>query len=676
MIGNSIIGNDGKVLGQYSKLSKSAYQPSEEVKKIFAKVQQDYQVAYSLQHRPFPEFDDRSLLERSRLDQETFGSYVGLEYLPVHKRWRWRGRKNTARNKLIGILAHMLAGMLYPFVYAKNEQNEEDKMAARVMRILVEDHLRKANYEMKFLFMVLSALVNPATLVEVEYLTVIQRIKERSKTGEIKITEVVDEVLSGLNLHVLPIDELLLGDFYTNDIQRQPYVMRVRRISYEMARKIHSGKYFDSNGKDLFDYVQAGTTKLILSGNDGQTLYDVEWTEADSNHVQELTVFYKDDDIELTWVGGVLIGNEKDVYNTNPFKHRRFTLFGEEWKSIPIYPFAKSYFEPIDPTGRFAYGKSGAFKLYWDALSDDKMHQIAHDGTYLDVIKPLFLSGVGKTDSVVIAPGVAVGMPQNAQVTPYQLGPNLIAALNMMNVQKEDMSESTQDKIMQGSVEPGVTAYATAKAEQNARTFLGVFGMLTADLIKQVGELTTDCVIQYATVGELDALVPEALRMNYQIFLTKGKDKGKDITNRIIFTDEFMGREMSEEEKHEREWDLYEEAGGDENSDQRIYKVNPYQFARHTYTMYVDVDRIVRKSMALERQEKVLAFNMLTDPRVAPFTDPQSVANEFVIEEFGGDDPDRLKAKGNPNEMLNSIMGMGGAPPGAVEPPVTQPAIQ
>lgn len=638
------------------RLSPSSYQAPPEVMKLWARVQLDYQTAWALQHRSFQEFDGYSLLQRARLDQQTFSAYVGCEYVASHKQWRWKGRKNTARNKLIGILAHMLSGMLYPFVYAKNEENEEDKMTARVMRILVEEHLRKADYEIKFLYMCLSALVNPAVFIEVEYVEAMQLIKERLKDGTIKITEAIDELLSGLNLNIIPVDELLLADFYTGNIQRQPYIIRVRRLPYDTARKIYSGKYFAKDGTDLFDYVQAGRTRIVLAGQENQTLYDIEWTEADRDYVQEVTIFYRDEDLQVTWVGGTFMGNEKDVYNSNPFKHRRFTLIGNEWKSIPIYPFAKSGFEPLDVTGRFAYFKSGAFKEYWDDASQNRMYQLAHDGTYLDVIKPLFMSGMATTNSVVIAPGATVGMPQGATVTPYQLGPNLSAALNLMNVNKEDMSESTQDKIMSGSVEKGVTAYATSKAEQNARVFLGVFGTMIADLIRQVGELTMDCIIQHQTIGELDNSVPEALKMKYKTFLSEGKERGKTVTNRIVFTDKFMGRKMSENEVNDYEWKLFDKAGGVE-TDQRIFEVNPYKFARYTYSMWVDADKIIMKSMGTDKQEKVLAFNMMTDPRVAPYTDQKAVVNDFVIEEYGGDDPDKYKLKAETNQLLRGVVG-------------------
>ncbi len=663
-----------------NKLSVSAYQPNAEVKTLWARVQTDYQVAYTLQHRSWKEFDDMSLLDRARVDQETFGAYVSNDFVPQHKRWRWRGRKNTSRNKLMGILSRMIAGMLYPFVYAKNEKNEEDKMTARVMRILVEEHLRKAGYENKFLFMILTALVNPAVFVEVEYIEAMQRVKQRLANGEVQIIEAVDELLSGLNLNLVPIDELMLADFYTGDLQRQPYLIRVRRISYDQARKIYADKFYETDGKDLFDYVEAGKTRVVLTGQENQTLYDIVWNESDRDFVQEVTAYYRDEDLQVTWVGGVFIGDTQNVYNTNPFQHRRLTLLKDKWISVPIYPFVKSYYEPLDPTGRFAYGKSGAFKEYWDDQSLNAMHGMVHDGTKLDIFKPVFLSGVAKIDGIVIAPGAATGMPSGASATFQSIGPNLKAGYDYLAQQDKDLSVSTQDDTMSGITKPDVTATQTAIATQQAKIALGVFGLMIADLIKQVGELTMDCVIQYTTVGELDTAVPGSLDMKFKTFLAKGKDKGKDITNRVVFTSKYMGRRLSKEDVAKAEWDLHDKAGsitrdkngkkvgGTDNSDQRIYEVNPYQFARYNYTMYVDADKIMMKSLGTDRKEKMDAFNVLTDPRVAPFTDQQAVINDFAIEEYGGDDPDKYKSKGNPQQLPGmqsaNPIAPSGSPPG------------
>lgn len=662
MIGQSITGENGNPIDA-KKLSPSAWQPSDEVLKLFERVQRDYGIAWRLQHRPFDEFDGISLLQRAKRDQQTFGAYVGAQYLPQQKKWRWQGRKNTARNKLIGILAHMLSGMLFPLVNAQNDENESDKTTARVMRILVEEHLRKAGYQIKFLYMVLSALVNPAVIVKVDYVLALQRIKEQLKNGEVKITEAVDTFLSGLALNIIPIDQILPGDFFVNNIQEQPYIIEVNRITWDKARKLYSGKYY-VDGKDQFDYVEAGKTRIFMAGQERQTLYDIEWTEADRNAVQVITAYYRDEDLEVTFVGGVFMGNYKDPYNTNPFKHRRMSLIGKDWKSVPIYPFAKSGFEPIDPTGRFFYYKSGAFKEYWDDATQNKMHQLLVDGTYLDVIKPMFIQGLNKIDSTVIAPGATVGIPQGSQVTPFQMGPNLVGAMNAMNLQKEDMSESTQDKIMSGNTQAGVTATQSIQAQNQARIFLGVFGVMMADLITQLGYLTMDCIIQHTTQGELDATLPEALSLKYKTILAKTKEKGKEVTNHIVFTDAFMDKKMSKEDIDAYEWDLWRKGG----KDQTIFHVNPYRFARTVYSFYIEPTDITDTAMGNTEQRDLRAFQMFANPLVQPYVDMKEVVDEFVIEKFSKGDPDRFKMKGNVNAMMGAIMG-GEAQPGMTPGP-------
>lgn len=660
MIGNVVTDKSGNpVDGAGNSLSTSSWQPPTEVMQLFAKCQTDYIRAYTLQHRPFKEFDSLSLLQRAKLDQETFGAFVGAEWLPDHKRWRWRGRKNTARNKLISILAHMISGMLYPLVSAQNEEDEPDKLSARVMRIIVENHLKKADYEIKFLYMVLSALVNPAVLVEVGYYEAYQRIKEQMADGTMKVTEAVDELLSGLNLNIIPVDQLLLGDFYVNYIQNQPYIIKLERMPYDMARKIYSGKCV-VDGVDQFDFVQAGKTRVFIAGNENQTLYDIAWTEGDRDSVQVATFYYRPDDIEVTFVGGVFIGNYKDVYNTNRFSHRRMSLIRDEWKSIPIYPFAKSYYEPIDPTGRFAYGKSGAFKEYWDDQSINHAYRLLQDGMTLEVIKPLFISGVSRVDNIVISPGHVTGMPPDASVTPWSMSPNLAAAMQVLQKNEQDMSESTQDKIMSGNPTPGVTATQSIQAQNQARLFLGVFGLMIADLVKQVGELTIDCIIQHTLQGEIDATIPEALQLKYKTILAKTKEKGRDITNRIEFKSNLIGKKMTPKQVEDYEWKLWNDKGGD---DQVVYHVNPFKFVRTAYSMSVDADQIVNHAMGNDRQQKILKYQMLTQQFVYPFTDQKAVADE-VIEEFSEGDPDRLKSKGQQGAgaMMGAI-GMGAGQP-------------
>lgn len=657
--------------GSGNKLSRSTYQPSQDVLMLWNRCQDDYQRAWRLQHRPFDEFDGYSLLQRAKMDQQTFGAYVGAQYVPKQKQWRWKGRKNTARNKIIGLLAQAIAGMLYPMVYAQNQEDEEDKITAKVMRILVEEHLRKAGYQMKFMYMALSALVNPAVFVEVDYVIAMQRIKDRGLDGKTKVIEAIDTLLTGLNLNIIPIDQILLGDFYTGDIQRQPFIVRVDRISWDQAREVY-GDHPD------FQYVQAGKTRVVLTGNENSTLYDIEWTEADQTAVQVLTFYYRAEDIEVTWAGGVFMGDTTDVYNNNTFKHRRMSLIGDEWKTIPVYPFAKTGFEPLDPTGRFAYYKSGAFKEYWDDAGVNKAHQLLRDGMYLDVIKPILGTGITKVDSQVVAPGAYITTPnKEATLSAWSMGSNLPQAMAVLQEEKSDMADSTLSSIMQGQIGARQTAYAVNAALTNAKIMLGLFSFMLADLIKQVGELTVDCIIVHTTQGELDATLPDALSLKFKTILVKTKEKGKDMTNKIVFTDALLGKNYTPQQVRAKNFDLLEKAGG-LKSDQVIYEVNPYRFARTIFTMWVDPDKITSSAIGLNRDQKMEDIKMLTQPFVYPFIDQQALANE-VIEEYGGDNPDKLKKQAG--DMMNAAMPMVGQGdqnppnPGAPVPSPLPPAL-
>ena len=657
MIGNVLTDEAGNPLEDGGvRLSKSSLVIPIHVRKFFLQFQTDYTTAWSLQRKPLDEFDGLSLLDRSRVDQETFAAFVGIEFLPKHKRWRWKGRKNTARNKLIGMAAHLITGMLFPFVTAQNERDEDDKLTARVMAIMVEENLKKAGYEIKFLFLLLSALVNPAVLVHVEYIEALQKIKQRLRDGTVDIKRVVDDAVSGLILNILPIDELLFGDLYsgTGAIHLQPNIFRMRRVSHDYARSVYAGKFFNKDGKDLFDFVEAGKTRWMQANNEN-TLFDVKVTEADRNFVQIVEGYYRPEDIEVPFVGGVPMCNWDDIYNTNPFQHRRMTLQNDEWVSVPIYPFAMSGFEPIDPAGRFLYYKSGAFKEYWDDRKLNEIDRLLVDGVKLDVMKPVFISGASKFDSQVMVPGATIGTPKDAKVEAYSLGPNLAAAYKTIVEAEKDMSASTQSAARGGVADPNVTATADILAAREARVFIGGFSLMIADLVKQIGELSMDCIIQHGTIGELDATVPESLRMKFKIFTAKGKDRGREVTNRIIFSDKMMGVRITKEEKARREWKLFDKAGG-AKTDQRIWEINPFKFARTRFSMFVDADKIVSRSMGTDRREKDIAFQRLMDPRVLPFIDPEAVVNDFVIEEFARGDPERYKSKKGQDEMLAALM--------------------
>lgn len=674
---------------QGNMLSPSAYQPPDHVMKLFSLCQQDYQVAYMLQHRPFDYFDGVSLLQRTRMDQRTFGAFVGADYVPAERKWKWRGRKNTARNKLLAIAAQMIAGILFPTVMAYDDQQNDQAMLARVMRVQVEHHLKRAKYEMQFLFGLLSALVCPAVFLQVEWVEAMQKVKVRMMDGSIDVQDAIDEVISGLQLNIRPVDEILLADFYTRDMQRQPYIVDIQRISWDEARKRYAGQCFQvdpetDEKKDLFDFVQAGKTRVVVATTERQVLYDIEWTEADRDFVQVLTFKYRPEDLEVVWVGGVFMGfegaNKQELYANNCFKHRRMALVFDslgnpQWGSVPIYNIAKSGFEPADPYGRFAYYKSAAFKAYWEDDGINEAYRMMIDGGKLDVYKPVLISGIAKVNGQVIAPHAVSTMPADGKMTAYSLGPNLAAAMQILQQNQSDLQDSTLQSILTGQLGARQSALAVNAAIQNAKTMLGNFGLLIGDLCTQIGDLTVDCIVEHATVGMLDTSVPGALGMKYKTYLAQTKERGKTVTHRIVFTDQYFGKKMTPAQIRKREWELYENYNRDKKDTTYVWEINPYAMVRMRYQTFVDADQMLTRSVGGDKQSKAEAFNMLTDPRVAPFVDLEAVANDFVIDEYGGNDPDRYKNKTSGEDAHSSVLqkimggplgGNGGTAPGGV----------
>ncbi len=344
------------------------------------------------------------------------------------------------------------------------------------------------------------------------------------------------------------------------------------------------------------------------------------------------------------------------------------SLIGDEWKTIPVYPYAKTGFEPLDPAGRFYYYKSACFKEFWDDASINRAYQLAQDGMFLDVIKPMFLTGVAKIDQTVMVPGATIAMPVGADAKPYSLGPNLTAALEILRTNKEDISESTQSSEQGGVAQKGITATASMKAEQNAQVILGVFSTMIADLIRQIGDLTKDCIIQHTTVGELDTTIPESLRMKFSTILTKSKENGKDVTNKIEFDSSLMGVPLTKEQANDMEWDMWKKAGG-VNAKQVHYRINPYKFARTSFSTFIDPSQIMSRSLGTDQLRKERALNTLLRPEISPYINIPEVIDEFALKEFGGSNPDKFKKtpeqmamdqqnQQQNNGLLNNVMGV------------------
>jgi len=604
------------------KLEKtiSSFQPQKEVANLTKKVRDDYTTGHNTLHQSYREFDDKSLIQRMDMDQKAFNAYVEPKSNNPDEAWRWNGRRPVTRNKLIGIAAQVTAAILIPNVFAQNDQDEEDKQAANVMRDLIEWNIKNSDYEDTFLFSIIAALVNPAAFIKEEFVEVLQKVKTRSDSGEITVKEVIDEVLSGLKIFNVPVDEMLISNIYEFDLQRQRFLIRRRFIDYDEAEAL----YGEHNN---FKHIRPGVT-AFLSDEDGMFY---EQKDDQLQGLVEETIYYnRREDIEIPLINGIYMGS--DDTEDNPMKHRRMVrdLDGDPI-SVPIYPFVKFGYEPVDER-RFFYYKSAAAKIAKDNDLLDTMWRMIMDGTFLSVMPPVGISGDEDINSDVIFPGAVTNMAKDTKIEPINVGQNLMSGFSAIQALEQSITESSQESLQAGKSMAGQqTAFEVAKLEQNARIQLGLFGKMIGKAVVDLGYLMIDDIVAYQTVGNAEEVSAGNIRLKFRKFLLGGQiENGKQITKKIIFTDELMGMGMTKDQIKKEGFKMMKEEGGFDSS-VRIVKVNPALFARLKFLISIEPDNLIPQNKAFEKAMKLEAHDRMI---LSPFANLEAIERDFLFDLF------------------------------------------
>lgn len=621
MKGELLYGENNKVLNP-----ASAYQPDDEVKDFTLMVRRAYEKGSEILNRPFDEFNGLSVIGRMNEDQKAWLSWNPAGSQDPEDDWRWFGVRPITRNKIISTAAHLTAQLIYPNIFAQNDRDEEDRDAAYVMKTLVEYNIQRSNYELAFLYGVISALVNPVTYFKVEFVEAFQEIWKDEKNKE----KVIDDVFSGFQHSLIPCDEILIGNPYQFDLQKQPFLIHKRLISYDEAK----GLYQDHEN---FKYVQKGKKTFLHS--DG-LFYDVD--DVNGDLVEEVRYYSRHGDCEAPHVSGVYLGNKDPKYN--PMRHRTN-------KGKPKYPFAKFGAEPVDAM-RFFFYKSLAAKMSNDQELADRMWQMAMDGTFLATFPPILTMGAGKIDKGVVVPATVTNVSKDAKIEPLSVS-SPVSAFTALREAERSLSESSQDPQLEGKSTPGSqTARESLLIQQNAETNLSLISKMIGNAVKDVGSLMVDDIIRYQTTGKVSEILGGVPKMKFKTFVTGGKVKeGRRVTEQIQFTDEFAGMEMTPDEKEKRELRMLTEAG----DEKEIYKVNPSLFARMDYLVSVDYEQMMQKNSSFEKAFKLEVY----DRSIAnPYVDQQAVTRDFLMEPLVG---------GEASKYMKNLDGAQGVIPQAPE---------
>lgn len=598
------------------KIAKvSEYKPSQEIKDRTMEVINDFRHADTLRNQTYEEFNDLDLIDRMNASQKEFNGYVPAKSDDPDEAWRSNAKRPITRNRAISIAAHVTGSIIKPKIFAQNDRDDEDQDAGVVMRDLMDWAEQQAEYDRIFVYAVISALYNPATIIHEEYREIYRTIKEIQDDGSWEEKEIKDEEQCGFKMTLVPVDELYIANFYEHDIQKQPFLIWRRFIDYTTAQS----KYGDS---DNFKYVVPGIQTLYNEKED--TFYEQADDDLEDRLVEEFIYYNKSQDLQLAFVNGVLM-DDKD--QPNPRKDKK-------------YPFAKGGYELIDE-GKFFYYKSLADKMYQDQQVIDTLYQLVIDGSFLQLMPPQALFGKDEINASLMIPGVMTQLDINSKIQSLAPNANLNAGFASLQAVEGSLSESSQDILQSGqSIEGNQTAFEISRLEQNSRVMLGLFGKMIGFMVKDLGNLLMSDVCQYLTISDVEEITDGNSLMKFRNFLLADRSTDKGIkTRKLEFTTDMP---TSEEDLKNRKYALMDAEGGVDN-DKEIYKINPVAFRNLKFKVQIEPDfktptsELVQKALNLELYDRLIAN---------PMADQEAALRDVLLSAYE-------KTKADPERYIN-----------------------
>lgn len=568
---------------------RSEYSPDEETRQVHAMVLKHFVLATVNMYTPRVEFNDLSLVGRDQYDQMEWNTYLPNNGEPwegdPRSSWRSRAVRPVVRNKVISIAAHATARLLFPKIFAFNDQSDEQRDAAKVMEDLMEWSGDVSNYAYNALMRVIMALSSPASIGYTEYGEVTRLVKTEKdpKTGKWKEKRIRDEAYPCFMDVIVPVNQFYIENIFEPDIQKQGFVIWRKVYSFSDAQAKYNGVY------DNFKYVRPGVQTIYDDAN--RTFYYVYDPNMRSEDVEEVVYWNKNLDLKIIMVNGVML-TDKD--NPNP-------------RNDKLYPFDKFFYEPIN--NRFFYGKSLAFKLQHDADIVNTLYQMVVDGTYLSIFKPMVVTGGEIIAADVVVPGAVTSLTSpDADLRAINVGADLKAGLETLGVVEKSINESSQEPLQQGldASKSGTTAFEISRLEKNANTVLGLFLQMIAKHVRDFGKLRLGDIVQYLTLPEVVEITGQP-ELTYRTFFMRNTGGPSGKNKKIEFSKDIPD-EMTEEEYMESSYQILKE---EEEKQMEIAKINPVLFRNLKYMVTISPDVLNPRSTDLERAFDLETFDRL-----------------------------------------------------------------
>lgn len=611
--------DDGVITSQ-----QSVYRPSKSEQDRIMMIMRDFQTSNTAKNKTYREFDNMTLMQRQSVDQYRFNSFQFMENTLPGEEWKSNAVRPITRNRVISIAAHITGSLMYPQVYAQDNDDVEDQDAANVMRDLMEWSNEQANYEQTFTYAAIACLVNPAVIIHTEYSEVFRNVKREGENGKIYEETIVDEEFSGFQDTIVPLDEIWFPNFYQHNIQRQPHIIWRRAMFFNEAES----KYGEN--EKFQKYVRPGIQ--VVLGPDQTTFYDQYDANLGDELVEEVIYWNRNKDLRLVVVNGVLLSDPDEM---NPREDKAF-------------PFLKGGFELLDE-GKFAFYKSQVNKLGPDEEAIQVLYRMVMDGTYLQLMPPVVVMGDDIINQAIVSPGAVTTLKETSKVQAIGVGNNIQAGMQMLGEVEQSMSESSIDPSQAGLNAPGTqTAYQVNRNEQNAKVMLGMFGKMIGFMIRDFSKLRGSDILQFMTIGEVSELTEG---MKFRSFLLNDKlVDGKKKSRKISFDSEMSSEPTTKEAVLQQSFSLQEEESDKYDDKMELVRANPELFRLRKFSYKVTPEILSPLSDDSRRALNLEAYDRAINNPVA---DQQAVYRELLLGSYDTtkNDPDKFIKQSDPMMM-------------------------
>ena len=517
-----------------------------------------------------------------------------------------------ARDKGIAMHANLTAGYMLPSFQAQNDDDEIDRGVSEFMTDLAEWMAQdeNSNYKENFLSLVFAMETDPVVYLGAEYQKVMQEIKIKGESGKHTKKEILDEVLSGFKAPIYTADQVLISNAFERNLQKHRFVITRNWIEYKEAEAKY-GKH------ENWNYVGAG--KPVVYSEDDGLFYEIK----DDEHpflVEEVTYKNRREDCEVCFLGGIYMG-DKNVEN-NPIKHR-------DNFDAPRYNLQQFGFYPIG--SHFFFYKSMMNAMRWDNALYDASTEIIANRAILDAEMPIAVSGSDKIDGDIIYPNAVVAFQdKDTKVSPLMPPSNLNPLIASLNMTAESMSDASVNETISGSLPPASQkAFTVAQAQANSKKIIGGVAKGLAASVARYGLLMGDIAIHNFSIPQVDEIVGENTRLKYKKFMLQNKEVGgQRMPKKLMFSEELIGAEMTEEEMKMKNLELY---GESEKTGTALVMANPEMFAKMKYYARADFKEVFQQS---DETMQALLMALEAQFRMNPYVNQESLVRETFYSFF------------------------------------------